>query len=377
MPIIKDTLICFYNLSYPNKHLYLLDDSRYDKPWDTPENVQAYRQSVEELCKWVGVNLFRRKWRGAKAGVINDFVKFLDGGDLEDLEFISFSNSKSVEKPKYIALFDVDIEFFSRFFRSIDCILGEKSRNSSFIQTPQYYSNFELNRVARAAGLQQVIFYEYICENKGMTDSMFCCGSNVLISKEAFVTVGGFDESSVTEDFATSLKLHLLGWRTSYYNKVMAFGMGPEDLNAFFKQQFRWALGTLSLARQLPLKMIYNLEKMPLKKWWEYILSSTYYMIGWFFFIMLMYPILFLFFNIPTFFLDTRIYLVTFFPYLLISLFMGFWTSLRNFTPMHMLYSMLLTSISFPTLMRAGAYSILGIKGYFTVTSKNRESELP
>lgn len=368
--ILRDTLICFYNLSYPNKYLYLLDDSRYDKPWDTPEKVEAYKKEVEKMCEWIGVNLFRRKWRGAKAGIINDFLKFKEGDELENLQYHPYQTTQSRGPEKYLIVFDADMNPLPDFVERLVYHM-EKEPKAAFIQTPQYYTNFETNRVARAAGLQQVIFFEYICESKGIKDAMFCCGTNVLLRKQALGSVGGFDESSITEDFATSLKLMVSGWKTLYFNQVSAFGMGPEDLGAYFKQQSRWALGTLNLGKTLPFIFIENYKKFTFAKMWEYTLSGTHYFVGWFFFIMVIFPILFLLFNVPSYFLSPQMYVFIFLPYFFITLLTTFWTLyLRNYKPIYLLNSMLISSISFPILIKAAFYSFIGRKGSFTVTPK-------
>ena len=75
---------------------------------------------------------------------------------------------------------------------------------------------------------------------------MFCCGSNVIIRRDALLSIGCtvkgrrhfFDETSVTEDFATSFRLHAKGWRTDYVNQPYVVGMGPETLPAYFTQGF-------------------------------------------------------------------------------------------------------------------------------------------
>ncbi len=377
LSILRETLLCFYNLSYPNKHLYLLDDTRYDKPWDTPENVKQYRKDLEELCKWIGVNLYRRKWRGAKAGIINDFIKFRKGTTFEEQEFYEFQKKDSDEREQYIAVFDADMNPFPDFLEPlVECL--ERDPKLAFAQTPQYYSNFEVNRVARASGLQQVIFFEYICDGKGMKDAMFCCGSNVVLRIEALESVGGFDESSVTEDFATSLKMHLKGWGSLYYNKVSAFGMGPEDLGAFFKQQFRWALGTIQQARRLPKEMWRNYGKIPFKVWWEYIISSTHYLTGFFFFVMFLFPILYILWDIPGLLFSPVVYALVLLPYLLSSLLVTFWSLyLRNYTPYFVVNAVLISAISFSVYMKAAFYGLLGINSSFVVTPKSKCEPLP
>lgn len=375
--ILKDTLICFYNLSYPNKHLYLLDDTRYDLAWDTPERKQEYCKSIENLCQSIGVNLFRANWHGAKAGILNDLLHFLAGNKREGYEFFPYAKKKSDDEvEKYLIVFDADMNPLPDFVEHLVDIM-EKNPNVAFTQTPQYYSNFEYNRVARASGLQQAIFYEFICEGKSLQDAMFCCGTNIIYRREALDDVDGFDEISVTEDFATSLKLHEAGWKSVYLNKVSAFGMGPEDLGAFFKQQFRWARGTLGAFGPLLKDVFIHPHKYTPNQWWEYFLSSTHYFIGIVFFVIVLCPIIYLFFNIPSYFADPLIYASVFFPYITLSLLMFIWTlEKRRYSVKDILTVFIFNAVTFPVFITAAITAICGIKSSFGITPKQGRSIL-
>ena len=52
---------------------------------------------------------------------------------------------------------------------------------------------------------------------------------------------------SVTEDMATSMRLHGLGWKSHYHHEVLAIGLAPEDLGTSLKQRMRWAQGTMQV----------------------------------------------------------------------------------------------------------------------------------
>lgn len=59
---------------------------------------------------------------------------------------------------------------------------------------------------------------------------------------------------SVTEDMATCMRLHALGWKSVYHDEVLAHGLAPEDLRTMLQQRLRWAQGTLQvLLRENPL----------------------------------------------------------------------------------------------------------------------------
>ena len=59
---------------------------------------------------------------------------------------------------------------------------------------------------------------------------------------------------SVTEDMATAMRLHGLGWRSVYHHEILAHGLAPEDLRTMLTQRLRWAQGTMQvLLRENPL----------------------------------------------------------------------------------------------------------------------------
>jgi cellulose synthase (UDP-forming) len=59
---------------------------------------------------------------------------------------------------------------------------------------------------------------------------------------------------SVTEDMATSMRLHGLGWKSVYHHELLAVGLAPEDLGTMLKQRLRWAQGTMQvMIRENPL----------------------------------------------------------------------------------------------------------------------------
>jgi cellulose synthase (UDP-forming) len=59
---------------------------------------------------------------------------------------------------------------------------------------------------------------------------------------------------SVTEDMATCMRLHALGWKSVYHHEVLAHGLAPEDLGTMLQQRLRWAQGTVQvMLRENPL----------------------------------------------------------------------------------------------------------------------------
>ena len=71
----------------------------------------------------------------------------------------------------------------------------------AFVQTPQYYANARANPIAAASVAQQALFFGPISRGKDGLGSMICCGTNMILRRDALEEVGGFPEEGVTEDF--------------------------------------------------------------------------------------------------------------------------------------------------------------------------------
>jgi len=346
--ILESTLLSLYNLDYKNKTIYILDDSSEDR----------YHEEAAELAKEYGLKVFRREVRhGAKAGIINDCLKGCTD--------------------KYVAVFDVDQNPISGFLNTIIPIL-EGNPKLSFVQTPQFYSNLSVNKISFASNMQQAVFYEYICEGKSSSDAMICCGTNVIFRREALVDVGGLDEATVTEDFATSIKFHMKGWESLYYNHVHTFGMGPEDMGSYFKQQNRWAMGNLGVFRNIIKNIIRSPFALKPLQWFEYFITGSYYLISWAYLFLMLCPVLYLFFGIPSFFMNPVVYALAFLPYLVLSISI-FQVSMvgRGYTMKQMFKGQLLSFITLPVYMRASLLGAIGMKGTFQVTAKGGSKALP
>lgn len=339
--VLEQTLTALVGMTYPNKTIWLLDDSSEPK----------YVQEAAELARQFGTRLYRREQRhGAKAGIINDCLKQLTA--------------------KYVAFFDADQRPMPFFMNRIIPLL-EANEKLAFVQTPQFYSNINENRVARAAGAQQAIFYEYICEAKGSLGAAFCCGTNVVLRREALLSVGGLDESSVTEDFATSVKLHVAGYKSLYYGEAYTMGMGPETLAAYFRQQYRWARGTLGVGLRLIGLFLRKPQALSFWQWVDYGLSGSFYLVGWAYLILMLCPIMYVLLGIPSYLVRPEIYFAAFMPYIVFAIlvFVG-GLRRRHYTLRQMIQGQLLVFLASPVHIRASLTTLLGYHSRFGVTPK-------
>lgn len=345
--ILEETVISAVNLDYSRKKVYIVDDS-------TQENLRRGIQDLAERYNCVYVHRDNR--RGYKAGAINDLMKSLS--------------------EKYIAVFDADQKPVHNFLTQTIPFLEEDPK-LAFIQTPQFYHNTESSPVAFGAAHQQAVFYEYICEGKSVSGAMFSCGSNIVYRTEALRSIGGFDERSVTEDFATALRLHLKRWKSLYYNYVYVYGLGPENLSSYFTQQMRWALGTLGVFKSIIFEFFKRPWSLRLGQWWEYFTSGSYYLVGWANFFFIICPIAFLLADVRPLIANPIFYAAAFVPYFIFS--MGtFYLSMgrRGYKARALFIGQSLGFISLWVLMNAAVMAFFNIKRAFGVTPKGVTGKL-
>jgi cellulose synthase/poly-beta-1,6-N-acetylglucosamine synthase-like glycosyltransferase len=69
--------------------------------------------------------------------------------------------------------------------------------------------------------------------------------------RETILDAGGWQHDTLTEDLDLSYRALLRGWRFVYLDDQVAPAELPADANAFKSQQYRWAKGSIEVARKL------------------------------------------------------------------------------------------------------------------------------
>jgi cellulose synthase (UDP-forming) len=354
--VLEETLASILAMDYPSVRVYLLDDSTNDEA----------RRGAEELAARLQITLVRRATRaGYKAGAINDVLPRLD--------------------EPYVAILDADQCPSASWLKDVVPLL-EADPTVAFVQVPQVYVNTQGLPVAYAAKFQQAIFFEYICEGKSRSNAMFCCGSNVVLRRSALMAiekqVNGrrhfFDETSVTEDFATSIRLHAAGWKSMYLNRTYVTGMGPETLPAYFTQQKRWAMGTMGAGLRLLLRIVKHPGLLRPAQWWEYSLSGTYYFVGWANLVFMAAPIAFMAFNVRPLRGYAELYLLVFIPYVAFTVNLVYYgMRLRGYPVKGIWLASALSFCTFWIYIKASLVAVFGLKRAFGVTPKGVGGAMP
>jgi cellulose synthase (UDP-forming) len=124
----------------------------------------------------------------------------------------------------------------------------------------------------------QSVFYRFIQPGKNRFNAAFSVGTNVIYRRAAIEQIGGMWTQSKSEDVWTSLKLHENGWKSVYISTVLAIGDTPTTIEAYTKQQLRWATGGFEiLFKSNPFS---RKLKLSLDQRLQYFGTATFYLMG-------------------------------------------------------------------------------------------------
>jgi cellulose synthase (UDP-forming) len=250
VPIVEPTVRAATAMHGAHVRVHVLDDGGSDE--------------MAAMAARHGARYLRRGRReGAKAGNIN--------------------HALAHTRAPLVAVLDCDHVPEPHF---VEAMLGDLADpRVAFVQSPQYYANWDHGEVPGAAWSQQALFFGPIARGKDARGAMFCCGTNVVFRRAALEQVGGFPDDSVTEDFELSIRLHERGWRSRYVPEVLAHGLGPEDMASYVSQQQRWSRGCLSA-----LPAVWR-SSLPPKLKLQYALSASFFLTGWTVLVYMSFPV--------------------------------------------------------------------------------------
>jgi cellulose synthase (UDP-forming) len=248
--VVEPTVRAATEMTGADVTVHLLDDGDSDE--------------MAAMAAQAGAGYVRRAdHHGAKAGNINHALS------LTDAPFVVVLDCDHVPSPDFLEA-------------TLGCFADERV---AFVQTPQYYANWDRGEIPAAAWGQQALFFGPIARGKDGHDAMFCCGTNVVFRRSALEDVGGFPLDSVTEDFELSLRLHERDWCSRYVPEVLAHGLGPEDMASYVSQQQRWSRGCLSA---LPAVLR---SSLPARQKIQYLLSASFFLSGWTVLVYMTFPV--------------------------------------------------------------------------------------
>jgi len=336
--IVRETIEACKAMTYPNFKVHILNDGLVAKK----DNWML----MEELAQELGVNCITRKVPGgAKAGNINHALE-------------------ETTAP-FVVIFDADHVPHPDFLQKVMPYFVDPKM--AFVQSPQFYKNFQLNFVTQSAWEQQELFFGPICKGKNRLNAATMSGTNMAIRRTALLQAGGMSPESIAEDFLTGLKIHAAGWKSVFVPEVLAEGLAPEDFLSYYKQQFRWARGALDVV------FSYNVvfkKGLTMHQRLQYISSVSFYFSGLVVLMNALIPIAFFFTGAVPFLISNMVLAAVFLPYIFLMLYILQSSSNFTFTFKALVFSMAGFTIHLKALWEA----VTRKKSKFVVTPKRQQT---
>jgi cellulose synthase/poly-beta-1,6-N-acetylglucosamine synthase-like glycosyltransferase len=214
-------------IEYPREKLEIqvLDDS-------TDETQAICRAKVDEL-KQAGLDIVyihRIDRTGFKAGALENGLKMARG------EFVMVFDADFVPPPEIV---DRTVHFFT-------------DERVGMVQVRWDHVNRDYSRLTelQAMMLDGHFVIEHTARHRSGRFFNFN-GTAGIWRRAAIEDAGGWSHDTLTEDMDLSYRAQLRGWEFVYLKDVVSPAELPVEMNAFKSQQFRWAKGSIQVAKKL------------------------------------------------------------------------------------------------------------------------------
>ncbi|MDR6781659.1 cellulose synthase (UDP-forming) [Pedobacter africanus] len=256
--MIEETLKAIQAITYPH-NTYLCDEA--DDPY------------LKKLCEELGVNhVTRIKKINAKAGNIN--------------------NALAKSSGELCVVLDPDHVPFPDFLEPI--VSHFNNPETGFVQIVQAYKNNDENLIAKGAAQQTYQFYGPMMMTMNKYGTVLAIGANCTFRRTALESIGGH-AAGLAEDMHTAMQLHSKGWKSVYVPSVLARGLVPSTLSAYYKQQLKWSRGVFDLLLTAYPKLF---KGFTWKQKIHYAVIPMHYLSGLIYLINFLIPIISLFFDV-------------------------------------------------------------------------------
>ncbi len=208
--MIEETLTAIKAIRYPHE-TYLCDEA------DDPR--------LRAFCERMGIHhVTREKKVDAKAGNINNALRQAKG------EICLILDPDHVPQPDFL---DHIVPHFA-------------DEQIGFVQTVQAYENTHESLISKGAAQQTFQFYGPMMMTMNSYGTVQAIGANCTFRRKALDSIGGH-AAGLAEDMHTAMQLHAKGWKPVYVPRILARGLVPSTLSAYYKQQLKWSRGVFEL----------------------------------------------------------------------------------------------------------------------------------
>jgi cellulose synthase (UDP-forming) len=147
----------------------------------------------------------------------------------------------------FVVIFDADFRPRTDFLRELLPYFYADPR-LGLVQSPQYFDVLRQQPwLQRGAGSVQEFFYRFSQVARQSHGAAICVGTNAIYRRAALEDTGGTALIEHSEDVHTGFNMRMHGWDVRYVPLILAKGVCPDSMESYFKQQYRWCMGSMSL----------------------------------------------------------------------------------------------------------------------------------
>ena len=144
---------------------------------------------------------------------------------------------------EHILVLDADYQVDPKI---LDLALARMSEAPfAFIQFPQAYRGIDPAALPVASMFER--YFQHFASSANAEGAMLPTGTLTFFRQKALVAVGGWPESSLTEDAALGVRFWRAGYRGLYMPALVGRGLMPFTLASLRRQRQRWAVGNLEV----------------------------------------------------------------------------------------------------------------------------------
>ncbi len=217
--------------------------------------VQVLDDSTDETCQ-IAQDVVRRY---QAAGFQ---IRYLPRQDRAGFKAGALQAGLAQAQGELIAIFDADFVPPADFLRRTVPEFADARVGCVQARWAHLNDDYSMLTRAQALGLDGYFAVEQTARHLGGT--FLCFNGTAGVWRRACIEdAGGWQADTLTEDLDLSYRAQLRGWRFVYRPDVAVPGELPVQMDAFKRQQSRWAAGGLQCAR----KILPRLWRAPLPLW--------------------------------------------------------------------------------------------------------------
>lgn len=242
LPAVTVQLPLFNEMYVAERLLEAVAHMRYPRDRFQIQVLDDSTDETQEIC--------RRKLAELKERFPTLDTEYVHRKDRTGFKAGALDNGLRTAKGELIVIFDADfVPQPDALERTVDHFVDPKV---AVVQCRWEHINRDFSALTEAQAL--MLDGHFIMEHAGRNRSgrfFNFNGTAGVWRRAAIVDAGGWQHDTLTEDMDLSYRAQLRGWKFVYLPEIATPAELPVEMSAFKAQQFRWAKGSIQVAKKL------------------------------------------------------------------------------------------------------------------------------